>query len=523
MMYYNKIIVFRIFTILLKWGVCMKKTKKIIALILAVCMLMVSYSTLAFAGDADSGVDYTIINPYEDVNWLTYKQYKADLHNHTTASDGTSNLKDMLEQQYAYGFDIVAVTDHGVVDYGWSRQSVIPAMEIFIDLFKGRAGDIVPLDSKGGEAANGNTYSLKVTKNGDYYSQKTAEGIALHDMMRVPFGIEHNPSSLNNAHVNSWFVDYGHGLLGGTSDYETPISTVDEMGGISVINHPGEYTGARDEDETADAYDYSDTMYKYYIDKFSNILMSYDSCIGIDINSKGDSRTRYDRKLWDILLQKVTPTGRNVLAIASSDAHTTDALYTGYTEMLMPSLTVDNFRKSLESGAFFACSKNLGNPEEITEIASYLVESIDPTAVALGEKLQAIQAEDPKGKYEAEKDVDAPKVTAIAVDQEGDTITLVTVGAKNIRWIANGETIATGNSIDLDDYDNSLGNYVRAEIFGEGGIVYTQPFMLEYEGVTKYSQSGFTDFWQLASIIPDTLVRLLGSLSIFDTIYGWIA
>ena len=501
----------------------MKKAKKIIALTLAVCMLMVSYSTLAFAGDTDTGVDYTIIDPYEDVNWLTYKQYKADLHNHTTASDGTNTLKDMLEQQYEYGFDVVAVTDHGVVDYGWTRQSVIPAMEIFIDLFKGRAGDIVPLGSTGGEAANGNTYTVEVTRKGSYYAQQTTSGVKLHNMLRVPCGIEQNPSSLNNAHVNTWFVDYGHGLLGGTSDYETPIKTVHEMGGLSVINHPGEYTGARDEDETVDAYDYSNAMYKYYIDKFAGLLTKYDSCIGIDINSKGDSRTRYDRKLWDILLQKVTPTGRNVLAIATSDAHSTDAVYTGYTEMLMPSLTEDNFRKSLESGAFFACSKNLGNPEEITEIANYLVESLDPTAVALGEKLQAIQAEDPKGKYEAPKDVEAPKVTAVVVDQESDSITLVTAGAKNIRWIANGVTIATGNSIDLDDYKNQFGNYVRAEIFGEGGIVYTQAFMLEYDGVSQSNGGSYTDLWQLASIIPDTLVRLLGSLSIFDTIYGWIA
>lgn len=499
----------------------MKKAKKLVAIFMVACMLMVSSSTLAFA--ADAGVDYTIINPYENVNWLTYKQYKADLHNHTTASDGTSNLKDMLEQQYSYGFDIVAVTDHGVVSYGWTRQDVIPAMEIFIDLFKGRAGDIVPLESAGGEAANGNTYSLKITKNGDYYSQKTAEGIPLHNMMRVPYGIEHNPSSLNNAHVNSWFVDYGHGLLGGTSDYETPIKTVHEMGGVSVINHPGEYTGARDEDCTADAYDYSDTMYKYYIDKFTNLLVNYDSCIGIDINSKADSRTRYDRKLWDILLQRVTPTGRNVFAIATSDAHSVEAVYTGYTEMLMPSLTVADFRESLETGAFFPCSKYVGNPEEITEIANYLVESYDPSAVALGEQLKAIQAENPKGKYEAPKDVDAPKVTAISVNEDDDSITLVTLGAKNIRWIANGKTIATGNTIDLDDYKSELGNYVRAEIFGEGGIVYTQPFMLEYEGAEESDGDSFTDLWKLASIIPDTLVRLLGSLEIFDLIYGWIA
>ena len=66
----------------------MRKAKKIVAAFMAVCLLMVSYSTLAFAGDSDNGVDYTIIDPYEEVNWLTWEQYKADLHNHTTASDG---------------------------------------------------------------------------------------------------------------------------------------------------------------------------------------------------------------------------------------------------------------------------------------------------------------------------------------------------------------------------------------------------------------------------------------------------
>ena len=61
-------------------------------------------------------------------------------------------------------------------------------------------------------------------------------------MLRVPYGIENNPTSFNNSHVNSWFVDYGNGVLGGTSDYETPIKNVEELGGLSVINHPGEYT-----------------------------------------------------------------------------------------------------------------------------------------------------------------------------------------------------------------------------------------------------------------------------------------
>ena len=484
-------------------------------------MLMVSYSTLAFAGDEDTGVDYTIINPYEDVNWLTYKQYKADLHNHTTASDGTDTLKDMLEQQYAYGFDIAAVTDHGVVDYGWTRQSVIPAMEIFIDLFKGRAGDIVPLESKGGEAANGNKYTLEVTKKGSFYSQKTTEGIPLHKMMRVPCGIEHNPSSLNNAHVNTWFADYGNGVLGGTSDYETPIKAVDELGGLSVINHPGEYTNARDEDCTADAYDYSDTMYKYYIDKFTNLLRDYPTCMGIDMNSKGDSRTRFDRKLWDILLMNLAPEGRNVLGIATSDAHSVEAAYTGYTMMLMPENTVDNLKTAMSTGTFFAASKKLGNHDELKEICNYMLENGNEEAKAIAEDVLARQAEDYNAKYEAPLDVEAPYINAVNVDDAADTITLETTDDLCIRWIANGNTIAYGNSIDLDDYASKIGSYVRAEIFGVGGIVYTQAFLLEYENdpIDTTEEEGFRDFWEFASFIPDNFVRFLGSLDIFRIIW----
>ena len=86
--------------------------------------------------------------------------------------------------------------------------------------------------------------------------------------------------------MNSWFADYGDGVVGGTSNYEEVIKNVDSLGGLSVINHPGEYSGAKEESCQADAYDEDDLWYGYVIDKFTNILTNYDSCIGIDINSK---------------------------------------------------------------------------------------------------------------------------------------------------------------------------------------------------------------------------------------------
>ena len=492
----------------------MKKSFKLIAVVCVIALLTGMLSTMGYAA---AEKDYKITNPYAEVDW-SWEQYKADLHTHTTASDGDSTLKEMIEVNYGYGFEIYSVTDHGLTSYSWTEQQVIPALKVFVDMKK-PGTEMVSLEANG-VAFNGNKYSV-VTENGDdFYFQTNKDGSEGHKMLRVPYGIENNPSSLNNAHVNSWFVDYGNGLLGGTSDYETPIKAVDELGGLSVINHPGEYTNARDEDCTADAYDYSDTAYKYYIDKFTSLLDTYESCIGIDMNSKGDSRTRFDRKLWDILLMNLTPKGRNVFGIATSDAHRTTAAYTGYTEMLMPENTSANLQECMSKGQFFAASKCLGNNEELKEIANYLLENGDDEAKAIAQDILDRQVEDYNAKYEAPLDVDAPVVTGIEVDDSADSITLSVNDALCIRWIANGKTIAYGDTIDLDDYSDEIGSYVRAEIFGKGGIVYTQAMLLDYEGAPEANDAvGFIDFWWILSIIPDTIVRILGDIEAFQIIY----
>ena len=72
----------------------MKKGKKLIALALAGAMTF-SCSIVAFASD---GIDYTINSPYATVDFSTWGQYKADLHCHTTASDGDVDMVDMIEE-----------------------------------------------------------------------------------------------------------------------------------------------------------------------------------------------------------------------------------------------------------------------------------------------------------------------------------------------------------------------------------------------------------------------------------------
>ena len=499
------------------------------SIVFALVLSFVLTYGFCFASAAED-VDYAITNPYANVNWEAVDQYKADLHCHTTASDGNDTLVESVERHYELGFDILAITDHGTIDYNWTDGHVDPDIKIALSIKDGEIKPVVALEAQG-TAANGNSYVLADADNGDtYYSQTTADGTALQAMMRVPFGNEHNAASFNNAHVNSWFVDWGDGMLAGTSDYVTALTGIMEAGGVSVINHPGEYSNARDEIYTADAYNRSNVSYNYTVDKYENLLLDYPNCIGIDINSKGDSRTRFDRKLWDMMLTDLIPQGRTVYAIATSDAHNLDIVDSGYTLHLLEDLNNEAFRANLENGEFFAASKYVGNADELSRYAAFLAESDDAAAVAFGAELKEIAdriyAENAEGdegtgnKFRANNEIAAPFVSSISVDDAEDTITVHCDNAMLITWVSDGKVIATGNSIDLDDYSGELGNYVRAEVLNEGGILYTQAFVLDYEGVTQGDFNNyFFDFGTGIGKLIQLILELITSLPFFDILW----
>ena len=462
----------------------MKFANKILALILA--------TTMAFGGcvvvSAAEDVDYAINNPYETVDFDNWGQYKADLHCHTTASDGDNTLTEMVEEHYAQGYDALAITDHGIVSRNWTTVNSRNYFKIGLGIKNGAIPKINPLTEE--------------------RYQEIATGADRDDrpMVEIPMGIEQNPTSFNNAHVNSWFADYGDGLMGGTSNYAEVISQVDATGGLSVINHPGEYTSAKEEDCQADAYNEDDVWYSYVINKFTDILTTYDSCIGIDINSKKDGRTKYDRKLWDILLGKVVPTGRNVFAVATTDAHQLDKVGCAWTSLCMPENNAENIRTCLENGAFFAVSRYIKNEEELAQFSL-------ETGIDWGTEFEQEDRDDT---------VPAPKVTDITVDETNDTISLSVENALTVHWIADGKVIHVGNTIDLDDYSDQIGSYVRAEAFGHGGVLYTQAFTLEYDNAPEAESSFFFDFGNILTEIKYCLIDMCNSIPIGKAVYDFL-
>ena len=488
----------------------MKRTIKTLSLIL--CFMFVFLAVLPAVNGIDvrdkSGA-YTIINPYENVDWNAVRGYKTALHTHTNASDGDPTLKESIQRHVETGFDIVATTDHGTVNYSWADVNENKFIYNVMKLVGRTEGNLVYLGNEG-TFENGMQYTLSTENDDDYLN---VDG---RKVMRVPYGIENNAVSVN-AHVNSWFVDYHDNSI---TTYSDAISGVQNAGGVCVINHPGEYTKARYELRSSAAYNPDSFNYWYHINKFAALLEKNDRCIGVDVNSKGDDRTRFDRILWDELLMRFTPNGRNIFAICSSDAHQLNKIDTGFVIALLPEQTSAALSSALLNGEFFGGSHCIGNYDELMQIASALKEfygetdlykAVNAKAEEMAEKVRQIES----GELDPDSSIGVtykvldddgycnaqtqPEITSITVDKGDGTITVNSENALIVRWISDGELIATTTTEDAsfcpEDYSGKIGSYVRAEVFGEGGILYTQPFIINAgASAVKIVDSGFFDF-----------------------------
>ena len=388
-------------------------SKKFIAIVISV-ILVAGISVPAFATET---VEYTITNPYETVDWENWGQYKAMLHAHTLYSDGEMDVKDVVEEYYAQGYDILAITDHGVVNKGWDKK---PEMLPLIG-YNQYIRWLTPLSAE--------RYA-EITSGAD----RDGRG-----MLDVPLGIEMNGVVMRKNHVNGFFCGYGQGDWGIEEDYEGPVAETEKAGGISFINHPGDFYAAHHDKERA--YDTE------YLKIWADIFLKYKSCVGMEVYNERDTVARYDRVIWDNLLQYTIPRGRNIWAFANDDSHFLSTIGVNAEIMLMPENTVENLRTAMENGTFFACSTI--SKEE------------------MGEEFRGT------GDYAVVKKID--------IDEANDVIALTIESTTDytVEWIADGEIIATGDSINLRDYSEEIGSYVRFQIKNEGGIVLSQAFVCD--------------------------------------------
>lgn len=409
----------------------MKKFKLFMTIILSV--LMALPLSMLFAGANEK--DYTIISPYEDVIWEgedAWGAYKGSLHSHTTYSDADVDLSTMVKAYYEQDYDFLANADHGVTGVEWNKKPAILPLYL---------------------------YQLIIGNKFTTLTDEEFEGITSGTYNDRGFGMtcvtganELNNMTLTKAHVNGYFLPYnkGNNFAGFENGFETAIKYIEDNGGISHINHPGDWL---ESNANPDAVNDPEN-----VEFLSDLILRYDSCYGIEVFNERNGTTGYDRILWDNMLMYTLPYGKTVLGYSNTDAHHEGTIDTSYNIFMMEENTVDNIKETMTNGAFFMVTKILrGNEFDIGP-----AESFDVTNQGL----------------------DHPMFTNIEV--EGHKITVEAADADSIQWIADGKVIMTSEigsepvTLDLDTIPGAEDFlYVRAELLGEGGMTLTQAFEID--------------------------------------------
>lgn len=409
----------------------MKTTKKVICIVLSLLMILPLGALSVSAVEND----YVIVSPYEDVIWEgndAWGAYKGTLHSHTTYSDADVDLATMVKAYYAKGFDFLANADHGVTGVEWNKAPTYPILYNYQYIIGNKMTTLTDEEYEGMLTGTYNNRGKKMTC--------------------VVGANELNDLTLTKCHVNGYFLPegVGTGFRGGENAYEAAIKFTQDNGGISHINHPGDWLESNSNPEAVN--DPENVAY------FSNLVLKYDSCYGIEIFNEDNGTTGYDRILWDNMLMYTLPYGKTVIGYANTDAHDENNIDTSFMTFMMEENDVEHIKETMTNGAFFSTTRSLRANEF----------NIGP--------VKAIEAANTELAY--------PMFTKVEVD--GHKITVEATDADTIQWIANGKIISSDSmtdgefTLDLDTIDGAEDFlYVRAEIISEGGMTVTQALTID--------------------------------------------
>lgn len=95
-----------------------------------------------------------VVNPYEHIDWSRVTHHRANLHTHSTASDGFHPPHEVIDRYHQMGYTVLALTDHDVVTWPWSALSQMSASDLVYQRHEqGRAPGRVPAPFENRDAA----------------------------------------------------------------------------------------------------------------------------------------------------------------------------------------------------------------------------------------------------------------------------------------------------------------------------------------------------------------------------------
>jgi len=383
-------------------------------------VLLIALLSLIFISSVDIAESYTlqgdkqkktvVLNPYQNVDWSGYSNYKAALHVHTMQSDGRYLPEEVIMTYRKAGFKILSITDHD-----WNR----PNHHVKHGRIPKEKASPYPLDPK--------PYNFPANPTWPWSDYGGPEPAALGIL-----GIQGNELTFRH-HMNSYFSDYGkwYERTGKEAPYEgitdehgneifedDQLFDIKEKRGLAIINHPG----------VPDDRSWWDRKpLDWYVERFRN--HSPDYLVGIEVtNTQGESE-KYDEGLWDQLLARFMPE-RPIWGFGNDDMHELESVRDTYTVFILDSLTEKSVRDAMRNGQFLFCKSSRRINLKENEVSVF------------------------------------PKVEKIKVNQRRGVIHIKASDYDVIRWISAPDSLE-----EMDDYRTSNQPWSSGQIVYEGSII----------------------------------------------------
>lgn len=251
-------------------------------------------------------------------------------------------------------------------------------------------------------------------------------------MIGIPFTTEQSVLD----HVNTYWANF---INKSGDTIESKIAKCEESGGISHINHPG---GDASSSQCFNGEEITEIGIKY-VNLYTDLFLKYHSCVGLEVFNANYGNRESFRRLWDHILMGTMP-NRQVWGFSNDDTHFMTGTGYNFNILLMPNNSEENIRYSMENGTFYLVASKSNVPTEDYATGTH--------------------------------NVTYPVINNISVNPPENSITVTAENYDTVEWIADGKVIAYGESIDLNDYENRINTYIRAQIIGAGGMTLTQPF-----------------------------------------------
>lgn len=257
------------------------------------------------------------LNPYRDVQWDSTGHYKANLHTHTTASDGSWNPHQVVDQYHQEGYRILAITDHD----NYAARTTWPWQEF--------------------DKIRPSTRSLSYLADGkfsNFCGNLTYENRDPADLGMI--AIQGHEIS-RTLHAQSLFSDW-HST---SSNLDEQLRGAAARGGLAVMNHPAHHWTK----VTPLPAELPEATVQNYIELYT----THTNLMALEIVNGAVPITHrpYDRAVWDRVLEALMPE-RPVWGMASDDMHSKQ-FGIGWVVFLAPVFDEASVRQAFVDGAFY--------------------------------------------------------------------------------------------------------------------------------------------------------------------------